>query len=142
MKSTEVLLWAVTLLNFLLTSCGLWAAIMARSYLRALRLKLAQRSTRSLAQVDAATTELASTVSSLSQTMRRLSSRAGMQDVRARQKLLSSVDPQTMTKEQLRQALRTGQLRVFRDQDLHTGPAAGDAADGSAENTRHNGATR
>lgn len=115
MFSTEVLLWVVTFLNLALTSCALWAAITARSSLKALRLKLAERSTRSLAAVDAAMRELESTVSSLSRTMKRISSRLGMQDVRARRtQELDLTGP--LTKQQLRKALASGQLRVLSDE--------------------------
>jgi hypothetical protein len=117
-SSTGALLWVVTALNLTAMSCALWAAIMARSYLRALRKKLAERATRSLHQLDAEVTELTSSISKLSVTTRRISSRIGMQDVRARARSTSSPslssDPK-MRKAQIREALATGQMRVVND---------------------------
>lgn len=135
MVTKEVLLWALTLLNLAMTSFAAWAAITARSSLRELRRRLAERSTRSLRQLDAEVAAIASSVSSLSTTTRRISSRLGMQDVRARRReqTSSSLDPSKMSKSQLRLALQTGQLRAIRDGQGH--PAAEDTngATGHAE---------
>lgn len=128
MFSTGALLWVVTSLNLVLTSCALWAAITASSSLRALRRKLAERATRSLAQLDAEMTEQASKLSSLSVTTRRISSRIGMQDVRARR--TAALDPTKLTKSELRAGLATGQLRVLSDRQ----------AAAAAETAEHNGA--
>lgn len=141
MFSTEVLLWVVTFLNLALTSCGLWAAITARSSWRALRQRLAERSMRSLRQLDAEMTELASSVSSQSATIRRLTSRLGMQDVRARRKEESSSTSRTLSpdptvrKSQLRQLLSEGKLRVQRD-----GAGAAPAEDAGLNGTNHSAA--
>lgn len=108
--------WVLIGLNFAATSCALWAAITARSSLKALRMKLAERSTRSLRQLDAELAELSSMVSTLSTTTRRISSRIGMQDVRARRTTAQlSQEPSQLSKAELRKALQTGQLQVIRD---------------------------
>lgn len=127
---TGALIWIALLLNFCLTSFGLWAAITANSSLKELRRLLATRSTRSLQQLDVEMAELSSALSSLSTTTRRISSRIGMQDVRARRK--PELDPtQPMTKQELRAGLASGQLRVLNDNQ------AADAAQGPE---RRNGA--
>lgn len=139
----RVFLWVVSLSNLALASCALWAAITASSSLRALRRKLAERSTRSLRQLDAEVSELSSQVSSLSTTTKRISSRIGMQDVRARRKAV--LDPsRPMTKAELRAGLATGELRVLSDQANAARRSTTDAAEsGSAENSRqHNHRTR
>lgn len=119
----RTLQWVLTLLNLAAASCAWWAAITASSTLKALRQKLAERATRSLRALDVEMAELTSSVSSLSSTMRRISSRIGMQDVRARRKAESTLDPtQPLTKAELRRALQTGQLRVLRDGEA-VGPA-------------------
>lgn len=114
MFSTEVMLWALTIFNFAAVSCAVWAAIMANSSLKALRKKLAERATRSLRQLDVAVAECESTLSSLTSTMRRLSSRTGMRDLRERRREeSSSTSLHTATKAQLRLMLQTGQARVI-----------------------------
>lgn len=106
----------LTGLNLLAMSFGFLAAITARWYWKDLRRRLALRSTRSLQQLDAELAALSSTVSSLSVTTRRISSRIGMQDVRARRS--AALDPTApMTKAQIRAALASGQLRVLSDSE-------------------------
>jgi len=113
------MLWVLLALNLALTSCSLWAAITARSCLKALRLKLAERSTRSLRQLEAEICSHDATLSSISTTLRRLSSRYGMQAVRERQKLESEQIPLNLSpaerKARLRQGLKDGKLKVVRD---------------------------
>lgn len=89
---------------------------MARSlYERVTRL-LREPSTRSLQQLDSEVTALASSLSSLSATTKRLSSRYGMQDVRARRKEESApLNGATMSKAELRAALQSGELHIIRD---------------------------
>jgi hypothetical protein len=133
MFSTGALIWALTLLNLIAASCALWAAITARSSLKALRRKLAERSTRSLRQLDATLTEHASTLSSLSSTMRRLSSRSGMQALRERRRgeSDSSTSLQHATKAQLRLMLHQGKARTMSDADsarLNGGASAAETA--------------
>lgn len=109
--------WIILSLNLCLASFAAWAAITARSTLKELRQRLAARSTRSLMQLDVVVSEHESALSSMSTTLRRLSSRIGMQDVRARQKLESAplpTDP-TQRKAALRKQLQQGQLRVIHD---------------------------
>lgn len=109
--------WVLLGLNLVLASCALWAAITARSCLRALRLKLAERSTRSLRELESWVSGLDAACAANSTTLRRLSSRIGMQDVRARQKAES--EPANMTpaerKAWLRRKLQSGELKVHRD---------------------------
>lgn len=103
--------------NLALTSCALWAAITARSSLRALRKKLAERSTRSLARLDAELTELAAAFASLSATVKRIGSRTSMQQLREQRKLEKVELPTNPTerKAALKKALANGQLAVLSD---------------------------
>lgn len=78
--------WLPTVINLSLTILSFVAVTMARSSLLELRRRLAARSSRSLMQLDAEVTNLTSTCASLSSSLRRVTSRQGMQDVRARQK--------------------------------------------------------
>lgn len=134
MFSTEVIVWALTLLNLVLTSCALWAAITARSSLKALRRKLAERATRSLRQLDATVTEHESVLSKLTLTTRRLSSRSGMQDLRQRRQQESAMpDLATATKSQLRLMLQTGRARAMREHPGQMGAAKGASLNGGAE---------
>lgn len=109
--------WALLLLNLCLASLNVWAVITVRSTYRALRLRLAERSTRSVTQLDAVVSSHESALQSLSTTVRRLSSRVGMQDLRARRKGESEqlpTDP-AERKAELRKRLRQGELRVIHD---------------------------
>lgn len=112
--------YALTFLNFLLASCAGLAVITVRRQLQALRRMLAERSTRSLTQLDAEVAELSSSFSSLSTTVKRLSSRIGMQDVRERRKEASlpsnfdSLSP-AQRKDVLRKKLANGEMRAVRD---------------------------
>lgn len=136
-STTEGVLWALTLLNLGAASCALWAAITARSNLRALRRKLAERATRSLRQLDAVVTEHESSLSKLSVTIRRLSSRTGMQDLRERRRAGSSTNLHEMTKSQLRLALASGQVRKL---EHSAGLNGGEAPAETAAGTRDRGA--
>jgi hypothetical protein len=115
----QQILIALTCINLVAVSCALWAAITARSSLKALRRKLAERSTRSLRQLDAEIASMSATLGSLSTTVRRLSSKYGMQDVRARRKEESPRMPSDLTpsekKAWLRRELQAGRLQVSRD---------------------------
>lgn len=106
-------------LNLVLASCALLAAIMASWSLRALRKKLAERPTRSLRELEAEIASHDATLSSISMTLRRLSSRYGMQAVRERQKQESEQIPLNLSpaerKARLRQGLSNGKLKIVRD---------------------------
>lgn len=116
----------LTLLNLLLASCALWAAITAKSCLKALHRKLEAPSIKSWQEFDAELSSQAAALSSVSKTVRRLSSRIGMQDVRERQKQgsaqlnLDGLSP-AEKKAQLRRALASGKLRPIRDEDVVAG---------------------
>lgn len=115
------LLTFTTLVNLALTICGLWAAITASSTLKRCRKLIESSSMRSLTQLDAETAALASSLSSLSTTVKRLSSRNGMRELRASRattKPALSSDPK-IRKAQLREGLANGTLRVISD----AGPA-------------------
>lgn len=127
-------LWLLLGLNFVLVTCALWAAITARSCLKATRLLCAASSTRSLAQLDAEVAALAVALSSTTTTTRRLSSRIGMRDLRERRSLSNSTtksreptDP-AEKKAWLRRGLASGQLRVIRDGVPTTQQSADDDA--------------
>lgn len=108
--------WALIALNLVLASLSLSAATMARSYLQAVRKLLDAASSRSLIELEAAVASLESAQSVNSTTLRRLSSRIGMQDVRARQKAESEPElTPSERKARLRRDLATGKLRVVRD---------------------------
>lgn len=114
------MLWvqvSMLVLGSILTSLSGWAAITARSRLKALQKLLAERSTRSLAELEAAVASLESASSSTSTTLRRLSSRIGMQDVRARRKAESPPVNATPAERKawLRRGLQTGQLQILSD---------------------------
>lgn len=110
--------WLILGLNLLLASCALWAAITARSHLKALTRLLSESSTRSVKQLDAEVAELTSGLSSISTTVKRLSSRIGMQDLRERRATSSQgqlpQDPK-MRKSQLKMELAQGKAVVIRD---------------------------
>jgi hypothetical protein len=115
-----VLQIVLTLLNLCLASFALWAAITARSTLKALRKKLAERSSRSLRQLDAEMSSMSTSLGSLSTTVRRLAARTGMQDVRARRKEESAhqMPPNLTPQEQkawLRRGMMEGRLKIVRD---------------------------
>jgi len=110
-------------LNLFLASCALWAAITAKSTLKELRRKLAERSTRSLHELDSEVTALASAQASNAKTLKRLSSKIGMQDFRERQRAEPELPANASPAERkiwLRKGLAHGTLRVVRDN-----PAAG-----------------
>lgn len=114
-----VLQWVLLGLNFLAVSLSVLAAITARSYLRELRRRLSARSTRSLRELDTAVASLDSSLSSITKTLRRLSSKIGMQDVRERRKGESEPMPEGLSpaerKAWLRRNLSAGKLHVIRD---------------------------
>lgn len=111
--------WIVLLSNLLLASCSLWAAITVRSTYAELRRRLAERSTRSLREIDAAVAAVESALASNTTTLRRLSSRIGMQDVRARRKEASEIPESPVERKAwLRKNLSAGNLRVIRDNPL------------------------
>lgn len=135
MSWSNTALLGLLALNLLLTSCSVTAAIMARSSYRALSKALQTQSARSLIELEAAVASLESASSSTSTTLRRLSSRLGMQDVRARRKEASaSTMPSNLTpseqKAWLRRGLQQGQLQIIRD---GAGPAARQNAGASAD---------
>lgn len=96
-------------------SCALWAVITVRSRLRELQALLNARSTRSLVELEAAVASLESTCSSNSTTIKRLSSRIGMQDVRERRRADPQPSTPAETKIWLRRGLANGSLKVIRD---------------------------
>lgn len=98
------------------------AALTAWLKLRAVQRLLATSSTRSLAQLDATVADLESSLSSITTTVRRLTSRIGMQDLRERRRSSAAESVDQLTKPQLRQMLANGKLRVVRD---NPGPTAG-----------------
>lgn len=115
-----VLEWVVTSLNLFLVSLSLLAAITARSALRQLRRKLAERSSRSLRELDAQVASLELALASNVTSVRRLSSKIGMRDVRERQREESANQPPpnltpAEVKIWLRKNLQAGKLRVVRD---------------------------
>lgn len=112
--------WVLLSLNFALASFSALMAIMAARSLRALRRRLAERSTRSLLQLDTQVANLESSLSSMSTTLRRLSSRQGMQDLRARRKVESAEQmPMNLSpaerKAWLRKEIAKGNLIVVKD---------------------------
>lgn len=123
--------WVLLGSNFFLASCAVWAAITARSTLKALRRTLAAPATRSLQQLDSEITALSDALSSMQTTQRRLSSRVGMQDLRARRRgdtdgaTDEPTDP-AQRKAWLRKQLQSGKLRVVRDNQ-----PAGDRGEGT-----------
>lgn len=117
--------WIALLSTFFLASLSVLAAITARSALRELRRRLAQRSTRSLRELDSAVASLESSLASNTTTLRRLTSRIGMQDMRARRNEESAPEPPNMTpaerKVWLKTQLNKGKLTVVRDNPGATG---------------------
>jgi len=109
----------VLLLNLLLASCSLVAAITVAFTWRAQRLRLDAHSTRSLSELDSVVAALELSLASNSTTLRRLSSRIGMQALRERRKGESETDQPPADprarKAWLQQNLRLGKLRVVRD---------------------------
>lgn len=115
--------WALLSLNCIILSLNVWAAITVKSTYAALQRRLAMPSSRSLAEQDAELTSLATALSSLSTTVKRLSSREGMRDVRERRRAES--EPQQLTipahlvgperKARLRQMMAAGKLVPVRD---------------------------
>ncbi len=120
------------LLNFCLASLSVLAAITVRSTYKALRQRLAERSIRSLKQLDVAVSDVESSLQSISKTVRRLSSRIGMQDLRERRKGELEILPKDPSerKAALRKALRAGELKVIHDPGRS---AEGHKATGSAD---------
>lgn len=110
------MIWALLVLNLSLASFALWAAITAKSTLKACTQLLAASSTRSLHQLDVEVTDLTSALSSITTTVRRLSSRIGMRDLRERiaENEKEPSDP-SARKVWLRDQLRQGKLKVVRD---------------------------
>ena len=110
------MLWVLTALNLVLASLSLVAAITARSHLTELRRRLASRSTRSLAVLDSEVTSLSTAFSSLSATVKRLSSKTGMQELRARRSAeLELPTTPAERKIALKKALAEGKIHVLRD---------------------------
>lgn len=117
-------LWIACFVLLPLLSWLLWAVITVRSHLRALTKRLDDASIRSSAHLAADVAELNVALTSLSTTVKRLSSRNGMQDMRERRRAEStaseelSQDPQ-IRKSQLRLMLANGTKRVIRDGSPH-----------------------
>lgn len=134
----EVLLWLSVTLNLIGLSCSLWAGITAKSRYEAVRKLLDSSSARSLAAVDAEVLSLAASLSSVTTTVRRLSSRIGMQATRERQKAESM--PENLTpaerKAWLRRGLQTGQLQIHRDGSPPT-TSKGAVAPAADDDIRH-----
>lgn len=107
----------VTFLNLALASYSLWALTTVLRLSKRLRQKLEQPSMRSVSELDAEVSALSASLSSLSTTVRRLSSREGMRDLRARRKEAPNLDLNRMTKAELRRAMNSGQLRAIRDDE-------------------------
>lgn len=112
---------SLIVLNLVLATFAWWAATTAKSVLKRVTQLLASSSSRSLAQLDADLTQQSAALSSLSTTCRRLSSRLGMQDVRARRKEESVEERQPEDpvgrKMWLRRQLSLGKMRVIHDRE-------------------------
>lgn len=121
-QAMETIAWVLCSLSFLAASFAWWAAIMARSTLRELRRRLAERSTRSLQELDSEISNLTLGYASCTKTLKRLSSRLGMQDVRERrsQELEPPPTNPQERKAYLRKNLAAGKLRVVRDSPGHS----------------------
>lgn len=107
----EISTWALLALHLVLVIWSWVAAIMAVRSLKGLRQRLAERSTRSLHQLDTQVLNLESTLSSMSTTLRRLQSRIGMQDLRARRKEESASTTKTEIPSNMEPAERKAWLR-------------------------------
>jgi hypothetical protein len=125
-----VLLWTVLCIAATCAAVSLASMLRARSSLHQLLRLTRSSSTRSLQQLDAEVAALQSTCTSLSATVKRLSARYGMADMRARRSAEASVAVEKATKAELRRALREGRIRVRDDQGLHT-PASGQSGNGT-----------
>jgi hypothetical protein len=92
-------------------------AITARSALTELLRKLDSSSTRSLTQLDSEVAKLELSLSSLSQTVKRVASKLTMQEGRARrsEELEEAPSDPASRKQWLRKKLAAGELRVIRD---------------------------
>lgn len=112
MKTTLLI---VTIGNLVLTSLSLWAVITGKSLLRELRKRLAERSTRSLRQLDVDVTALNSALGSLSSTVKRLASRNGMQQLRESRREVELPNDPKARKAALASGLSRGDLKVVRD---------------------------
>lgn len=111
---------ASLLLSLLALSYASRTVITVRSALKELRAKLDSSSTRSLAQLDAEMSELSVALASMSKTIRRLSSRQGMQELREHRKeeqLPPNFNQMTPAEKKtvLRQGLARGTLRAVKD---------------------------
>lgn len=111
---------ASVLLSLLALSFAIRTVTTVRSALKELHRKLDSSSTRSLVQLDAEMSELSSAFQSMSTTIRRLSSRQGMQAVRERQKEaqlppnFEQMSP-AQRKAILRKKLATGEMVAISD---------------------------
>lgn len=129
----EVLWWIALSLSLVLASFAISVAITAQSRLKELHRKLESPSMRSLHELEAAVAACESTCSSLSTTLRRLSSRIGMQDMRARRAQASVLESEMPTdpaakKAWLRTQLAKGKLRVVKDREQGARGTDDDAA--------------
>lgn len=111
---------ASVLLSLLALSFALRTVTTVRSALKELHRKLDSSSTRSLVQLDAEMSELSSAFQSMSTTIRRLSSRHGMQAVRERQKeaqLPANFEQMSPAQRKaiLRKKLATGEMVAISD---------------------------
>lgn len=118
----EVLTWLLLGLNLVGVILSWWAATTAKSALREFRRSLASSSARSLTALDAEVSNLAVSLSSITTTVRRLSSRIGMQDSRARGGSTENLpeNPQER-KAAIRRGLAKGELVVIRDNPAASG---------------------
>lgn len=122
MNNALTVIWfmaGVTALSLLITSWCLWTVITAKSAWKRTEKLLSASSTRSLIELEAAVASLESTCSSNSTTIKRLSSRIGMQDVRERRSQESPRPPPNASpgemKRWLQKGLASGSLKVLRD---------------------------
>lgn len=112
--------------SFFLATFAWWAVTTARSTLRQATTLLSSSSARSLKQLDSEVASLELSYASLSQTVKSLRSRIGMQDLRARRAQESAPEPETppaspqARKEWIRKQLQMGKLRVVRDGSAST----------------------
>lgn len=122
--SNEMTLFLVLLLftsTFFLATFAWWAVTTAKSTLRQATQLLNSSSARSLKQLDSEVASLELSYASLSQTVKSLRSRIGMQDLRARRAQESAPESETpppdpqARKAWLRQQLQKGKLRIVRD---------------------------
>ena len=116
MFPTGISTWVLFALSFFLASLSLWAAITAKSCLKEQRRLLESNSIRSLRQLDSEVADLSVALSANVTTVRRLSSRIGMQDLRARTNGALNIPENATPQERkalLKRGLADGTLRAL-----------------------------